>query len=292
MRSTLRTILLVGVLAGAAVLVVEGAPAYAQVEDDLAEADRRFEDSDFKKSAAAYDRAIRKAPNQVPPEAYAKRASIYVIGKDFEGGLAFIRDKAKAAHPNAPEILEQEAVILWGLGKKGDAITSAEAAASKKPSAWIAQRMLGEHHSSRDAARTIAAYEAYLQHRPTDQEKFDVMPRIRLGFAYLKDASGKVRGDNAVDAAKTYQKAVTQFELLKRKFGKEPNASANADNGLCAAYAGLRNNDRAITICEQIIRNPKQVDAHGSVWFNLGKAYLAKKQATRARAAATFAVFL
>src|SRR5204863_5363070 len=68
--------------------------------------------------------------------------------------------------------------------------------------------------------------------------------------------------------------------------GKKPNAVVNADNGLCGAYTGLRRYDQAITVCERIIQDPKKIDSNGSVWFNLGTAYLAKHQPAKARTAA------
>ena len=53
-------------------------------------------DGDWQKAAAAYDRAIAKAPNQVSAEAYGKRAAVFIILKDYKGGLEFIsRAKAK-----------------------------------------------------------------------------------------------------------------------------------------------------------------------------------------------------
>ena len=44
--------------------------------------------------------------------------------------------------------------------------------------------------------------------------------------------------------------------------------------------------DQATTVCERIIEDPKHIDATGSVWFNLGTAYLARKQTKKARSAA------
>jgi predicted negative regulator of RcsB-dependent stress response len=80
-------------LAALAVIVV-AASAYAAVEDDLRDGDKYFEDQDWKKAANAYDRAISKAPSQVSAEAYGKRAAIFIILKDFKGGLEFIETKA------------------------------------------------------------------------------------------------------------------------------------------------------------------------------------------------------
>ncbi|NJM90849.1 MAG: hypothetical protein HC863_00725, partial [Myxococcales bacterium] len=61
--------------------------AWAQAEDDLREGDRYFEEGEWRKAASAYDRAIRQFPRQVAAEAYAKRATIYIILKDYKAGL-------------------------------------------------------------------------------------------------------------------------------------------------------------------------------------------------------------
>src|SRR6185503_12777978 len=149
------------------------------------------------------------------------------------------------------------------------------------------QQLIGEFYTGKDADKTAAAYEAYLANRPNDLEAGDVQPRIRLGFAYLTQARGAIK-DGKGDAANTfYGKAATQLETVQKKFAKKPNAVMNAENGLCAAYTGLARHDQAITVCEKIIQDPKRIDSNGSVWFNLGTAYLAKHQPQKARTAAT-----
>jgi len=259
----------------------------ADVADDLRECDKFYDQSDWKKAAAACDRAISKDPTQVPAAAFGKRLAIYVTLKDYDGGLKFARDTAEKAHPNAPEILEYEAAILWSLGKKGDAITVAEKAADKKPESFIAQRLIGEFYSARDPKKTAVSLEAFLKYRP-DAGSGDVKPMIWLGFAYLQLGLTAADDNDHKSASSDYVKAVTQFDTLKRKYGKEQYATPNANNGLCAAYTAMNKFDQAITLCEQIVRGDKaQIDANASAWYNLGKSYLAKKQGTRARAAAT-----
>jgi tetratricopeptide (TPR) repeat protein len=260
--------------------------AWAQPEDDLREGDRYFEDGDWKHAASAYDNAIRKYPGQVPPEAYGKRAAIYIIQKDLDGGLAFLKDTAEKQYPSAPEVLEQEALILWQKGKKPEAIAVAEKVVAAKPTTFSNQGLIGEFYSGRDPQKTVTAYEAYLTGRPAELEDQDVLPRIRLGFAYIMLARDAGHEGKAKDMVADYDKAVGQFETLEKKFGKKPHAMTNAENGLCAAYTGQGHFDRAITVCERIITDPKKIDANGSVWFNLGTAYLANKQAKRARTAA------
>ncbi|HVV84538.1 MAG TPA: tetratricopeptide repeat protein [Kofleriaceae bacterium] len=260
--------------------------AHAQVEDDLREGDTFFEEGNFRRAAAAYDNAIRKYPQQVPAGAYGKRAAIYIIQKDYQHGLLFVNQIAKKAHPEAPEILEQEALMRWQLGDKPEAIDLAERVVVRNPRSFLAQGLIGEYSASRDPRRTITAYEAYLDARPAELEGNDVLPRVHLGFAYLARARQSLQDGNDADATADYERAASQLELVERKFGKRANAAVNADNGLCAAYTGLGRFDRAIAVCERVTADPRKVDATGSVWFNLGVAYLNKRQPAKARAAA------
>jgi len=267
-----------------AVLIV-AASAYGAVEDDLRDGDKYFEDGDWKRAATAYDRAIAKAPGQVSAEAYGKRAAIYIILKDYKGGLDFI-GKAKVRYPNAPEVQEQEALILWETEKREDAIKVAEKVVAARPQAFSNQKLIGEFYFGRDMVKSATAYEGYLQYRPAELEGGDVLPRIRLGFAYLSNARGVLGDGDETRANAFYKKSVEQFEYVERKLGKKPNATVNAENGLCAAYTGLGMWDQGINTCEKVIQDPKHIDAGGSVWYNLATAYLARQQPKKARSAA------
>lgn len=267
-----------------AALALPVRPAHAAIEDDLRDGDKFFEDGDWHKAAGAYDRAIAKAPGQVSAEAYGKRAAVFIILKDYKGGLDFIA-KAKARYPAAPEILEQEALILWETDHKEDAIKIAEQVVDKRPQAFTNQKLIGEFYAPRDPARTMTAYEQYLANRPAELEGGDVLPRIRLGFAYLASARLAIADSDEARAQRMFGKAADQFDVVQRKFGKKPNAQGNADNGLCAALTGLGKFDQAVTVCERVVEEPRRLDATGAAWFNLGTAYLARKQTKKARAA-------
>lgn len=267
------------------ILMVAVSIASAGVEDDLRDGDRHFETGDWAKAAAAFDRAIAKGPGQVSALAYGKRAAIFIIQKNYKGGLEFIA-KAKLRHPNAPEVGEQEALLLWETDRRDDAIAVAEQVVSTRPETFTNQKLIGEYYAARDPQKTATAYEAYLASRPGDLESGDVLPRVRLGFAYLATARTAIAIGDEQRAQGLYGKAVTQFETVQRKHGKRPNAAVNADNGLCAAYTGIGRYDQAVTVCERVTQAPKRVDATGSAWFNLATAYLARKQTKKARTAA------
>ncbi len=270
-----------------AIVQVASSVASAAVEDDLRDGDKYFEEADWSKAAAAFDRAIAKAPGQVPAEAYGKRAAIFIILKNYKGGLEFVA-KAKTHYPNAPEVLEQEALILWETEHKDEAIKVAERAVALKPGTFTNQKIIGEYYSQRDAPKTVTAFELYLANRPAELEGGDVLPRIRLGFAYLGSARTAIAESDDARAQVLFGKAVDQFDLVGRKFAKKPNATVNSENGLCAGYTGLGRFDQAVTMCERVVNAPqgkKAIDP--SVWFNLGTAYLARKQTQKARTAAT-----
>ena len=278
-----------GATAVTAVMIVASATvAQAAIEDDLRDGDKYFEDGNWQKAAVAYDRAISKSPGQVPAEAYGKRAAIFIILKDYKGGLDFIANaKARnSALGSSPELGEQEALLLWETDRKDDAIKVAEKVVASRPQTFTNQGLIGEYYATRNPARTVAAYDAYLANRPNELEGGDVLPRIRLGFALLATARGALNDGDDAKAKALYEKAVAQFDTISRKFGKKANAQVNADNGLCAAYTGLGQFDQAVTVCERVIQDPKRIDASGAVWFNLGTAYLARKQTKKARTAA------
>lgn len=267
------------------VLLVLPTSVWAQAEDDLREGDRYFEEGEWKKAAAAYDRAIRQYPRQVAAEAYAKRATIYIILKDYKAGLAFVNDTAKTVHANVPEVLEQEALLLWELGQRDRAVEVAEKVVAARPRAFTNQKLIGEYYAGKSPGKTTVAYQAYLANRPSDLESSDVLPRVRLGFGYLamaREAIATREPDNAKDL---YGKAAAQFEIVQSKHSRRPHAEVNAANGLCAAYTGLGRFDQAIAICERITQDPRRIDSSGSVWYNLATAYLAKKQSKKARTA-------
>ena len=258
--------------------------AAAAVEDDLRDGDKHFEEADWAKAAAAYDRAIGKAPSEVSAQAYGKRAAIYIILKDYKGGLDFIA-KAKARYPAAPEILEQEALILWETDRKDDAIKVAEQVVAARPAAFTNQKLIGEYYATRDPGRTVDAFEKYLANRPAELEAGDALPRLRLGFAYLATARAALADSDDAKAQRAYGKAADQFDVVQRKFAKNATAQLNADNGMCAAMTGQGKFDQAVTVCERVTEGPRRVDTSGSAWYNLGTAYLARNQTKKARAA-------
>ena len=83
-------------VAAIAIVASGAALVRAAVEDDLRDGDRFFESQEWSRAAAAYDRAIAKAPGQVSAEAYGKRAAVFIILKDYPGGQKFFDNLANA----------------------------------------------------------------------------------------------------------------------------------------------------------------------------------------------------
>src|SRR5262249_40561690 len=136
--------LLIAVAVGCAALGVGHVPrAGAAVEDDLRDGDKYFEEGDWKKAATAYDRASAKGPGQVSEEGYGTRAAVLISLRDFKTGLEFVA-KAKQRFPSAPEVLEQEALMLWEVDKREDAIKVAEQVVGARPQAFTNQKLIGE----------------------------------------------------------------------------------------------------------------------------------------------------
>ena len=78
---------------------------------------------------------------------------MFIILKDYKGGLDFLA-KAKARFPAAPEVLEQEALILWETDRREEAIKVAEVVVAARPQAFTNQKLIGEFYAPRDPGKT------------------------------------------------------------------------------------------------------------------------------------------
>jgi tetratricopeptide (TPR) repeat protein len=267
----------VALVLGAGVASAQGTGATQQL---LAEADKAFEADDYDKAAAYYDRAISSEPKGVTPAAYGKRAKIFYFRglKDPEqlgAGIAWIEGTAEKVYPGDAAILEPKALILAQSGKQAEAVKLAERVVAKAPEYYLLQRIVGDFYyqaGEASADKTTAAYKAYLAKRPSELEAADGVIRLKLGFTLLH--------------VSRFSDAEEQFTAAERKFKGDARIVANARKGLCAAYSGMGNFDRAITMCEQVIREKKALRGDASPYFNIGQAYLAKGQYANALSAA------
>lgn len=228
----------------------------------LQEADRAYDTGDYERAASNFDRAIRAQPKDVPAAAYAKRASLFLFAKKYDEGLRFIEDVAEKIWPDDDTILEQKAVMLSRQGAhKKEAVALAERVVDRRPSAYTLQSLLGDYNyqlGAPAADKTVARYEAYLKFRPSDLAGQDSLVRVKLGFSYLY--LGRF-----ADAEKQLDEAARTGD---------PILAANARKGLCAAYAGGGNWDRAITLCERVLDEKKALRGDPSPQYNAGLAYL------------------
>jgi tetratricopeptide (TPR) repeat protein len=264
-----------------AAFVVVAARAYAQdaaTQQLLQEADKYYDQADYVRAASNYDRAIRSQPKDVPAAAYAKRASIFLFDKKYQDGLTWITDVAERVWPDDDLILEQKAVVLSRLeGKKKDAADIAERVVKRRDS-YTLHILLGDYYYPQGATtadKTAAHYEAYLRNRPSDLSGGDGLVRVKLGFAYLH--LGKF-----AESERTLDDAL-------RSAGNDANIAANARKGLCAAYSGGRNYDRALTVCEKVLDDKRALRGDPSPYYNIGVAYLNRDRLDEAmRSADTF----
>ncbi len=286
MRRRLAVGMVLGVAAAAGAAYGQSA-ATQQLLDD---ADKAYEADKLDKAAANYDRAIAAEPKGVKPEAYAKRALIFMAqaaayGKDgnseravkkYEQGLAWITGTAERIWPDQDVILEKKALILDKLpGRRADAVAIAEKITARTPRLFGMQLMVGEHYyqgGAGTAEKTVKAYEGYFSHRGDASKTIDGFTRVKLGFSYLH--------------LRRWDDAIKQFDEAERKFKSDANIAGNARKGLCAAYAYQEDWSKAITLCEAAIRDKPRMKGDPSAYFHIGTAYLKGGQFDNALAAA------
>jgi tetratricopeptide (TPR) repeat protein len=247
------------------------AVAFAQdaaTQQLLADADEYYDRADYGKAASSYDRAIRSQPKDVPPAAYAKRASIFLFKKEYEQGLRWITTVAEPTWPGDDAVLEQKAIVLSRLpDRRRDAVELAERVVKQRPQSYTLHVLLGDYYFQAGAAsaeQTASHYQAFFQNRPADLAGGDGLVRVKLGFSYLHLAR--------------FQDAEKQFDEAIRAGNQDAALTANARKGLCAAYAGAGTWDRALTICERVIGDAQALRGDSSPNFNLGVAYLARER--------------
>jgi tetratricopeptide (TPR) repeat protein len=129
----------------AAGLAVPARAQDAATRQLLEEADKYYDQGEYERAASNYDRAIRAQPKDVPPAAYAKRASIFLFSKSYAQGLGWIDGVAEHTWPGDDAILEQKAVILSRIeGRKKDALELAEKVVKRRPSSYTLYILLGD----------------------------------------------------------------------------------------------------------------------------------------------------
>ena len=116
-----------------------------------------------------------------------------------------------------------------------------------------------------------------------------MLPRVRLGFAYLATARRRDRRRRRRPRRSScYGKAADQFDTVQRKFGKKPNAADQRRQRpvrrAAPAWAGSIRRPPCASAWSRI---RSRIDSTGSAWFNLATAYLARKQTKKARTAGT-----
>ena len=259
-------------------LATQGAVALAQ-EDEIADADRHFEQGDYDKAAAIYGRVIEEHGSAAGCGVYGKRVAVHSLKKQYGDGLAFAR-KAPERCRRSLEVREQEALLLWALGRRDEAAKVAEQVVQQQPTTFSNQKLLGEYLSERQPDRALLAYRAYLRHRPAELAKSDATPRIMLAFAGLSVAAREPdRRDPLLREARK------QLELVEQRFAASQEAHLNAQAGLCAVYTAQSQWGPAVTMCERV-RKTGRGRAPISNLYNLSLAHLNSRRPEQARSSA------
>lgn len=286
MRRGIRISLVVAALVAPILLGASAKRALAQqaTQQLVEEAEKYYERGDedsLRRSAEYFDRAIKSDPRGVKPEAYYKRASIFLIRKEPQKGINWLTTVAEKVYPGDVWIDRAKVVLLAQLpGRMKDAVDLAERVVARMPDAADNQIIIAEFYyngGAGQADKTIAAYEAFLKHRPSELASIDKRVRVKLGYAYLhKD---------------DFEKAEKQFDEALRASGPKW-LDPNARKGQCAAKVGLaattRNDklwDPAITLCERVIKDKIGLRGDPSPYYNVGRAYLERNRYSEALAA-------
>jgi tetratricopeptide (TPR) repeat protein len=238
-------------------------PAAAQpghLSQQLRRAETAYRAGRFDEAVWRFDRLIRRHPKEVPPTAYAYRASIFVMRRGYDEGLHWIRTVAEPVYPDDPFLLEQKALLLYARTEyRAEAIATAERVVARRRDAYPLYLMLGDHYLAQgpdQAARSAAAYRVFLRGRPAALAHFDQVTEVKLGLA--------------LNLGGRHAEAERQLARALRLPGPEP-VRGHARHGLCEALALQGKWPAALPPCEQAARarlDPPRPEA----WLYLARA--------------------
>lgn len=278
-----------GIGVGVCIVLAAVTTAHAQsaaVQRMLDDGDEAFAAGDYGRAASLYDRAIAAEPRTIEAVYYAKRADIFVFRKEWSAGLRWLTTTAEPVKSRDPLLLEKKAVLLDGAGRGDEAVALAETLVAANPKAFTLHLLIGNHHFTRKAdgaSRAVAAFDAFLTHRPPSVAAGDAMIRSRLSYALLYLGA---RGGN--DAADHFERARKE---LTRALADRPSAALarTAHMGLCAAHTGLRQWKPAVAECSALVgADAKKIDP--AIHYNLAVARLGLGDHAGARASAAAVV--
>jgi tetratricopeptide (TPR) repeat protein len=241
-------------------------------QDALDACQKALEDKDINTAEQKCNDAI--AADASLTDAYWKLASIYLLKaaatKDpsqYKKGIAIAR--------RAPDQLNLDVKMWLGLnlykdGQTAEAVKILEDAVKQDPSKWMAQLQLGQHFmKAKDPKKAVAAYEAYLQKRPDDEDSKKLDPGVReaLGKAYFAEKDY----DNAIRVFEDLTKVKPNDTMLKILIGTVYVAKRDQDPKAC---------DKAITIFERILGEANKTH---QINLFLGLCYLKNARAADAQ---------
>ena len=102
--------------------------------------------------------------------------------------------------------------------------------------------------------KTAAAYEAYLAHRPAELEDGDVLPRVRLGFAYLANARAVLGdGDEAHADAALHARRPSSSRPSSASSARSRTRRSTPTTACAPRTPASARWDQAVTVCERVV---------------------------------------
>jgi tetratricopeptide (TPR) repeat protein len=124
---------------------------HVYVSDDASENRRRGDDAfvhaDYAKAATLYDAVIAR-DRRANAYDYVRRASIFMVTRDYAAGVRWIDTFALPRFPHHPSLLDQRAIMLFELGRREEARASAREALAQRPELCYARYVLDESHDA------------------------------------------------------------------------------------------------------------------------------------------------
>ena len=227
-----------------------------------------------------------RRPVRSPPKRTASAPRSSSSSKTTRAASHFI-DKAKSRYPNAAEVMEQEALILWESGSQDDAIKVAEKVVKSRPQTFTNQKLIGEYYFGARPGEDRGRVRGVPRESAGRLEKAATCCRASAWASRTSRTHARCSATATSRApSSSTARRRTSSSSSQRKLGKKPNAMVNAgERSVRRVRRACRAGTKRSACASASIQDPRRIDTSGSVWFNLATAYLARKQTKKARSA-------
>ena len=134
--------------------------------------------------------------------------------------------RRRRSYPNAPEILEQEALILWETEQQGRRDRGRrEGRRRASPQTFTNQKLIGEYYARARSGEDRRRVRGATSRTGPASSRAATCCRASGSASRTSRPRASAIGDgDEPRAQQLYGKAVEQFEIVQRKHGKKPNA--------------------------------------------------------------------